>query len=112
MARRNFNSYTNGTSALKMPRWAETADDAKIIMFPGRQTVAMQRKPAAHVQRKAAEAQPASTLKRILESSEMFCSLRSESMMGCPYNLFSKQGIAALSTGAAVIAAISLAFGA
>ena len=47
-----------------------------------------------------------------LDSSEMYCSLRYESMKGCPYNVFSERAIAALSLGGALIGIVSLLLGA
>ena len=41
----------------------------------------------------------------------MYCSLRYESMKGCPYNLFSEKSIAALSIGGAIIGIVSLILG-
>ena len=104
MGERNFNTYTNGTSALKITRWAESPEDAKIIAFPGLQAV--EDRPA----RNRPEAQ--GFARRVLDSSEMYCSLRYESMRGCPYNLFTEESIAALSLGGALIGIVSLILGA
>ncbi|MBQ9041941.1 MAG: hypothetical protein IJ111_03920 [Eggerthellaceae bacterium] len=112
MGKRNFNAYTNGTAALKMPRWAETAEDAKIIMFPTRNSAPAVHNVRAHAQEKPAAERKTATAKRILESSEMYCSLKLESMLGCPYNLFTKQGIAILSACSGAIAIVSLILGA
>ncbi len=112
MGKRNFNAYTNGTAALKMPRWAETPEDAKIIMFPTRNNAPATNTARTHAQERPAAEHKRPTVKRILESSEMYCSLKLESMLGCPYNLFTKQGIAILSACSGAIAVISLALGA
>ena len=110
MSKRNVNSYTSGTSALVMPRWVQSPDEANIIAFPGslrtvRASESLPTEPAGQCYRKQ------SRIRRIADSSEMLCSLRFESMLGCPYHLFTRQGIAALSTGAAIIGIVSLILG-
>ena len=47
----------------------------------------------------------------IINSSEMLCSLRFESMGGCPYNMFTPLGAAALSGASVFCALISLLAG-
>lgn len=111
MGRMIHDTYTNGTSALKMPRFVESPDDAAIIAFPtSRERKAAHAKPAEcareHLLEKASGA-----VRNTLESSEMYCSLRYESLRGCPYNLFTQKGIAALSAGSAVIGVLSLILG-
>lgn len=110
MMKRNANSYTSGTSALVMPRWVQQPDEAAIIMFPG--TVKAM-KAAKHDSDKQAVQQECKKplARRLADSSEMLCSLKYESMLGCPYHLFTRQGIAALSTGAALIGIVSLILG-
>ena len=113
MGERNASKYTNGTAALKMPRWAESPDDAKIIAFPSSRMVTCTAHAATREPKRAARhAKPSGRVQRILESSEMYCSLKLESMGGCPYNLFTKRGIATLSAGASAIAIVSLILGA
>lgn len=112
MANRNFRSFTNGTAALEMPRYVTQPDEATIIKFPGsRQNVA-----GAQPNRRDGGPKHAtpkhSFLKSALESSEMYCSLKFESMRGCPYHLFTRKGVAVLSLGASAIAAVSLILGA
>ena len=112
MMKRNANSYVNGTAALKMPRWVESPDEATIIAFPSsrsichadafdRSTGALEESP-----RKAA-----SWVKHLMDASEMYCSLRYESMLGVPYNLFTNKGVAVLSVGAAAVGIVSLILG-
>ena len=113
MGERNANQYTNGTAALQMPRWAETPEEAKIIVFPtSRMSSPAFQLVTSEPKTRARHAHATSKLQRILESSEMYCSLKLESMLGCPYNLFTKGGIAVLSAGASAIAIISLILGA
>ena len=50
--------------------------------------------------------------RRVIRSSEMACSLMTESMSGCPFNVFTKQSIATLATSASLIAIVSLVIGA
>ena len=45
---------------------------------------------------------------QLLESSEMYCSLRFEDIKGCPYNLFDARSIALLATSTAACAILSL----
>lgn len=112
MARQNANSYLNGTAALKMPRWVQSPDEAAIIAFPSSRKVASE--PARVLPDEGREAPPNPTvgLRRLLDSSEMYCSLKFESMRGVPYGLFTQKGIAALSAGAAAIGLASLVLGA
>ena len=109
MAGRNEVFYTNGTSALKMPRWVEEPEDAKIIMFPTSRTMSLAEGVPQDDDQPSADRQGA--FRTILDSSEMMCSLRLESMAGCPYNLFTKRGIAALSIGSAIVGVASAILG-
>lgn len=111
MGERNFNAYTNGTSALKIRRWVESPEDAKIIAFPGARPAAAKAPELAPIQQSHRRSESAGFLRSILDSSEMYCSLRYESMKGCPYNLFSEKSIAALSIGGAIIGIVSLILG-
>lgn len=111
MGKRNFNAYMNGTSALKVWRWVESPEDAKIIAFPGSRTVVADAPSPARIQQNQRQAKPADFLRNVLDSSEMYCSLRYESMKGCPYNRFSEKAIAALSAGGAFIGIVSLILG-
>ena len=45
---------------------------------------------------------------KMLDSSEMFCSLRFEDVKGCPYNTFTPRGIAVLSLASSIMALVSL----
>ena len=49
---------------------------------------------------------------KIIDSSEMACSLRFEDVRGCPYNTFTPRGIAALSLTSSILAIVSLLMGA
>ena len=48
--------------------------------------------------------------KKLFRSSEMLCSLAFEDVRGCPYNVFTSQGIAAMSAASTALAVISLVF--
>ena len=50
-------------------------------------------------------------LSKLLDSSEMFCSLKYEDVRGCPYNAFTPRGIAALSITSSFLAIVSLLAG-
>lgn len=110
MSKRNVNSYTSGTSALAMPRWVQNPDEATIIVFPTSFRAPQEPEFSIAKPTKRGRKRQSAT-RRLLDSSEMMCSLRFESMLGCPYNLFTRPGIAALSTGAVVIGIISLILG-
>ena len=112
MGKRNFSMYTNGTSALKMPRWVEAPNDAKIIAFPTSRQVASSSLAPAVTGKAPAPKRASGFVRKVLDSSEMYCSLRYESMKGCPYNVFSERAIAALSLGGALIGIVSLLLGA
>lgn len=112
MVKRNTKNYVNGTLALEIPRWVEASDDAKIIAFPGAHQGLCDHVAIAQPKKQHEDSRLGQTLSKVFASSEMYCSLRLESMNGCPYEVFTKAGVAALSTGAGVIAVISLALGA
>ena len=48
----------------------------------------------------------------VLESSEMYCSLRYEDYRGVPYHMFTRGGIAALSGAGSLLAILSIVVGA
>ncbi len=112
MMRTVANSYTNGTSALKISRPQTRPEEATIIAFPKVSGTKSQSKRVVQPKGNNTTSQLVSFIKHVFNSSEMYCSLRYESMQGCPYNKFSKAGIAALSAGASCIAIISLILGA
>lgn len=112
MSKQNAATYTNGTSALKIPPYANSSEQPNIIAFPG---LRAQGKQASHARTPEAPKhlhRPRNAFSRMLESSEMYCSLRLESMKGCPYHLFSPSSIAVLSVGASLIGIVSLILGA
>ena len=100
--------YVNGTSALDLQRWHETGEKATIIPFPRRED----RNPHIASSSKQEGATVKNRISNLLASSEMYCSLKLEDFRGCRYGIFTRQGIAALSTGTAVLAIISLVVGA
>ena len=110
MMKRNANSFTSGTSALVVPRWVQNPDEATIIAFPRKlQTVQAEEQPTRHPS--SQQKGRGSLARRLVDSSEMICSLRYESMLGCPYHLFTRSGVVALSAGSAIIGIISLILG-
>ena len=116
MGERNANYYIDGTSALDMRGVGIQSRTANVIEFPLKryeETKARSTSKAVKsAMRKRRFEERRNTLRDILESSEMYCSLKLESFTGCPYALFSKGSIAALSVGSAAIAIVSLLFGA
>ena len=114
--KRTINLYIDGTSALKPDFDVRERNRATIIPFPGHHAA------IKHIQlmcdrADAAEAREPlrSILKRmfysVFASSEMLCSLLFEDVRGCPYQLFTKRSIAAISASMTLIAVASLAFG-
>ena len=112
MSKQNVTAYTNGTSALKMPCWENNSAETSIISFPSSRAVAKSPLHARLSEERLLPTQLPSPVKRLIDASEMACSLRFESMGGCPYNMFTKSNIAVLSTGASLIGLISLILGA
>ncbi len=112
MMKRSANSYVNGTAALEMPRWIERPDEATIIAFPSSHRACREDGKDRPGAREEGSRNSKSQVRRMLDSSEMYCSLRFESMRGVPYHLFTNKGIAVLSTGAAVMGVVSLILGA
>ena len=131
-------SYTNGTAALQIPGRIEQTGGAKIIAFPGERAergasranrangtacadqanrsgasneARVARKRGSHATAPQRHRSLREAARGILLASEMYCSLRYESMLGCSYHLFTKEGVAALSTGAAFIGIVSLILG-
>ena len=112
MAKQNRNFYVNGSLAVEIPQWVETREEAKIIVFPGSHQNNCARITLSRSGKQAKIAPVARKLSDILASSEMYCSLRFEDMHGCPYDVFTRAGIASLSAGAGIIAVVSLILGA
>ena len=102
--------YTNGTSALKLDNWHSPTGKGSIIAFPDNAV------SGAFKQADSVIGTILATAKRkvrdILAASEMYCSLRFEDFMGCPYRIFSRKGIAVLSSSVAVLAIVSIVVGA
>ena len=100
----------DGTSALKAQACPGANAASIILPFPGvlrdspaRGIGGMLDSVATRIRQRALE---------ILESSEMYCSLRYEDYRGCRYGVFTKNGIAVLSLALSVVAVVSLVLGA
>ena len=111
--KRNLNQfYVTGTSALKLyeskPAHATTA---RIVKLPRIERVDAKRERTASHARTSNGTSRSSRLKKILDASEMYCSLITEDFRGCSYNLFSKQNVQVLAAAGSAIAVISLFFG-
>ena len=102
--------YTNGTAALEMREHPQLRREDGIIPFPLSREDGNAPLPgfgaAPLVQTLKSE------LDRILEGSEMYCSLKLEDFRGCPYGVFTKRGVAVLSSASALLAIISILTGA
>ena len=117
MGERDAKYFVNGTSALDMRCKAAEASQTRIIAFPQRNIVPLTRESAE--ESRVVRLSPSfgvqnarSAIRAVLNSSEMYCSLKYESFTGCPYDRLAKKNIALLSAGSAFIAIVSLAFGA
>lgn len=104
--------YVDGTAALKPKRHSQSLDNSTFVAFKGssrHDRTRLQRNQAA----KPASAPHAKTvLQDVLERSEMACSLLTEDVKGVSYGLFTSGNIASISTACAIIAILSIAFGA
>ena len=132
MANQTFSYRTNGSTAYKPERRANDVVRGRIIIFPGAQTV--QRKEATATARThgyaknlrpqhEASAKPIGTneakrtvthssrFAHLLSTSEMYCSLKTESLAGVKLNAFTKAQTAGLFAIGAVLAAIALILG-
>ena len=95
----------DGTAALDQDQCSRERM-AIIIPFPGKQDG----REARNVSDKPFR-QIKGSLKRVLESSEMFCSLKFEDIGGCAYGMFTRAGVRALTVSCSVVAVASLIFG-
>ena len=106
----NVSFSIDGTSALKVDHCPQRTQTATIIDFPGI-------RQRTHSRR---DRMPASTpigvakarMRGILETSEMYCSLKFEDARGFQYNRFNAKGIAFLSSATALIAIVAIVAGA
>lgn len=107
MRRQKANLFVNGTAALEMRQVENRFGPVRILLFPGQQ-------PAQPRHSRESLRRPAQTRfrSRVLDASEMCCSLRYEDMGGCPYHVFTSWQIAAFSACSSAIAAIALLLGA
>ena len=111
MSTRNATFYTDGTSALSIGQHRPRTSSARIIKFEKRETINEGAGVEPRVLPVTPERKPSSRFRDILESSEMYCSLRLESMLGCPYKMLSTQNVACIAVGSTVIGLISLILG-
>lgn len=104
---------TEGTAALKQETSQGRSFEPRIIKF-GKSSV-RQQTGNGNIVDTPIRSQGNSFVdifRNVLNSSEMYCSLRYESMSGCPYNVFTKGGIATLSSVLTVLALIEIALSA
>ena len=103
--------YANGTAALDIAAERERPMLLHVTAFKGGKA----EQPAASVRIRAAESVRHGIVRRarsVLESSEMYCSLRYEDYKGVPYHMFTRGGIAALSGAGSLLAILSIVVGA
>ena len=99
----NFPSrYVNGTSALKVTDWENSAYGASVIPFPACRPTSLKRTSKSLKAR----------MQEILAASEMYCSLMLEDFRGCPYNVFTRKGISVLAISISALAIASIIAGA
>ena len=101
---------TEGSAALELGNVGAYPKHANILSFPG--TARGIRKGALSETLCDLASAARAKVVDILESSEMYCSLKFEDYRGCAFNVFTRRGIAFLSASIFVIAAASIAFGA
>ena len=58
------------------------------------------------------KARASRAFRNVLESSEMYCSLKYEDFRGCAYGVFTRRGVAALSAVSCCVATLSIVAGA
>ena len=105
MAKRETHIYVNGTSALKMPS-SRDCICSNVIDYP------RIRKANKRQTTETGMHHPSGSIPSILASSEMFCSMISESALGCPYRAISNFDAKIASYAISAIAVIALVIGA
>ena len=98
---------TDGTAALSNLCMHGSQKKPQIVAFEGGK--AHREREARHTRYDRRSSSPArSKVRQILESSEMYCSLKLEDFRGCPYRIFTTRGIAFLSGASSVLAVLSI----
>lgn len=104
---------TEGTAALDIRRtWTSLSSSDLEVVTGGAGRKAKHARGAHAAAPKGFGERAASAFRDVLDSSEMYCSLKYEDFHGCPYGVFTRKGIAALSSASACVAVLSIAFGA
>lgn len=103
--------YTDGTSALVIDEAGFEKQIARIIPFEQRGESKRERRSSTSGHMVTFPSKQPSIIKGFLESSEMYCSLKHESFLGCPYDALSQQNVACIALGSALIGLISLILG-
>lgn len=111
MSERNATFYTDGTSALNMGLACPQTRQARIIKFEQRNRVQDGELPVKCSMAEKPSNDFTGYIRRILESSEMYCSLKLESFLGCPYRVLSPQNVTCIAVGSTIIGMISLILG-
>ena len=117
--------FIDGTSALKKTVWQAQNNQPRIIPFPRREcatehlsctrseeTAASRNRTKNRAARISRTHGVLNCLSRILNASEMFCSLKREDARGVLYNVFSRWNIWTLAAASFVVAVMALGFGA
>ncbi|HAM16580.1 MAG TPA: hypothetical protein DCP91_12140 [Eggerthellaceae bacterium] len=105
--KKNF-GYIAGTAALDLSYLAMRDQRPHIIAFPDSCLSENQGK-SLHDCEAGARRGLAARFRDVLDSSEMYCSLKTEDFRGCAYQAFTSRGIAALASAISVVAALSIA---
>ena len=107
----NVSFSINGTSALKVQHCPQRTRTATIIDFPGACHRTYSER-ASHPEHLMLLDVVKAKVRGVLDSSEMYCSLKFEDLRGFQYNKFNAKGIAVLSVATSFIAIVSIAVGA
>ena len=103
--------YVDGTAALKPKRYSQSLDDSSFVAFRGSSQHSHMR-PQRNQVKSGSAPHAKSILQDVLERSEMACSLLTEDVKGVSYGRLTSGNIVSISTACAIIAIISIAFGA
>ncbi len=104
----------DGTAALKMDASSAAPKTAHIIAFPriAETTTPANRREGLSTKVRRAFESLHNAVRRVLESSEMYCSLKFEDFRGVAYGVFSKANIKTLTVLSSIVAVLAIAFGA
>ena len=117
--------FIDGTSALNSNVWQVGNKQSRIITFPRRgyeaERISRTRSEEERASRNRAQEHAVrnnrthgilNSLTRILNASEMFCSLMREDARGVLYNVFSRRSVWTLAAASFVVAVMAIGFGA